>query len=305
MFIVSDSEDVRAISSDDDENLPPIHFASPSGPSVARPPTSPYQTPCTPATGIMFWGSPTMENIKARTTASKKHIRPLGVSNLYDSPSGKLIVIVFNIASNVPINVIYEILLLEERVLDHRIIIISMLKNIYKRNWVCDMNLCLYCVPGAVLSMSTPKGKPTRPPPSLTTPSASKNFSRFKMTMVDELYSQFNRTVFDNKVQRERERERYKSKFFANKQLPVDMKIIWNKKLRTTAGYCCYLGALGDRDARIELSTKVVDSYGRYDRTIILVRNMKILQMTLNFSPSQIVSETRWCMRCAMQPLGL
>ena len=85
----------------------------------------------------------------------------------------------------------------------------------------------------------------------------------------------------------------------------MDLKIIWNKKLRTTAGYCCYLGALGDRNARIELSTKVVDSYGRYDRTIILVRNMKILQMTLNFSPSQIVSETRWCMRCVMQPLGL
>ena len=49
-----------------------------------------------------------MENIKARTTVSKKHIRPLGVSNLYDSPSGKLIVIVFDIASNVPINVIIQ-----------------------------------------------------------------------------------------------------------------------------------------------------------------------------------------------------
>ena len=64
-----------------------------------------------------------------------------------------------------------------------------------------------------------------------------------------------------------RYRERERDIFFANKQLPVDMKIIWNKKLRTTAGYCCYLGALGDRNARIELSTKVVDSYGRYDQT--------------------------------------
>ena len=46
-------------------------------------------------------------------------------------------------------------------------------------------------------------------------------------------------------------------------QLPADMKIIWNRKLRTTAGYCCYEGGLGTRSARIELSTKVVDSYGQ------------------------------------------
>ena len=56
-------------------------------------------------------------------------------------------------------------------------------------------------------SVRTPVGKPTRPPPSLTTPSANKNFSRFKTVMIDELYSHFNRTVFDNKVERERERE--------------------------------------------------------------------------------------------------
>ena len=40
------------------------------------------------------------------------------------------------------------------------------------------------------------------------------------------------------------------------------MSIIWNNKLRTTAGYCCYLGSFGPRTARIELYTKVVDSYG-------------------------------------------
>lgn len=111
--------------------------------------------------------------------------------------------------------------------------------------------------------MSTPRGKPTRPPPSLTTPAATKNFSRFKTTMVAELYSQFNRTVFDNKVpERASEREREMKLHSCNKQLPADMEIIWNKKLRTTAGYCCYLGALGARNARIELSTKVVDNYG-------------------------------------------
>ena len=91
--------------------------------------------------------------------------------------------------------------------------------------------------------------------------------------MVDELYSQFNRTVFDNKVtERERERHTHTHNFFisCNKQLPVDMKIIWNKKLRTTAGYCCYLGAIGARSARIELSTKVVDSYGRHQPSSII-----------------------------------
>ena len=91
VFIVSDSEDVGAISSDDEENLPPIiHFGSPASPPKSPTATSPYQTPCTPASGIMFWGSPTRENIiKAQTTVSKKHRRPLGISNYYDSPTGE------------------------------------------------------------------------------------------------------------------------------------------------------------------------------------------------------------------------
>ena len=89
VFIVSDSEDVGAISSDDEENLRPIiHFGSPAGPPKPPKTASPYQTPCTPASGIMFWGSPTRENIiKAQTTVSKKHRRPLGISNFYDSPT--------------------------------------------------------------------------------------------------------------------------------------------------------------------------------------------------------------------------
>ena len=63
--------------------------------------------------------------------------------------------------------------------------------------------------------MSTPKDKLTRPPPSLTTPSANKNFSRFKTAMIDELYSQFNRTVFDNKVLREGGRDAINFLFLA------------------------------------------------------------------------------------------
>ena len=64
------------------------------------------------------------------------------------------------------------------------------------------------------------------------------------------------------------------------------MKIIWNKKLRTTAGYCCYLGALGARSARIELSTKVVDSYGRYESF------GKILQMKFHFPIADRIRDT-------------
>ncbi len=106
VFIVSDSEDTGAISSDDEENLPPVvHFASPAGPPKP-PPASPYQTPCTPASGIMFWGSPAMENIKAQTTVSKKHRRPLGISNFYyNSPSGEIIYAnIINVAADRVLN---------------------------------------------------------------------------------------------------------------------------------------------------------------------------------------------------------
>ena len=46
-------------------------------------------------------------------------------------------------------------------------------------------------------------------------------------------------------------------------QLPRDTEVVWNKKLRTTAGYCYYLGTESSRCAKIELSFKVVDSYGK------------------------------------------
>lgn len=49
-------------------------------------------------------------------------------------------------------------------------------------------------------------------------------------------------------------------------QLPENMVIIWNKKMRKTAGYCVTgqrEGPEGKRYARIELSEKVCDSAGR------------------------------------------
>lgn len=116
VFIVSDSEDIGAISSDDEENLPPvIHFASPPHPPKPPMATSPYQTPCTPGSGIMFWGSPTRENIKAQTTVSKKYRRPLGISNYYDSSTGELL-----LALTMPILYIPA-----GRVLDHECISIK------------------------------------------------------------------------------------------------------------------------------------------------------------------------------------
>ena len=41
------------------------------------------------------------------------------------------------------------------------------------------------------------------------------------------------------------------------------MPVLWNKRLKTTAGYCYYLGTPSSRKAKIELSLKVVDSYGK------------------------------------------
>lgn len=49
-------------------------------------------------------------------------------------------------------------------------------------------------------------------------------------------------------------------------QLPEKMVIIWNKKMRKTAGYCLTgqtEGSEAKRYARIELSEKVCDSAGR------------------------------------------
>lgn len=49
-------------------------------------------------------------------------------------------------------------------------------------------------------------------------------------------------------------------------QLPEKMVIIWNKKMRKTAGYCVTgqtEGPKAKRYARIELSEKVCDSAGR------------------------------------------
>ncbi|XP_014162029.1 acidic repeat-containing protein [Geospiza fortis] len=80
-----------------------------------------------------------------------------------------------------------------------------------------------------------------------------KYFKKNKEDLAQKLYRLFNSTVFEQK-------------------LPEDMEIIWNKKMRKTAGYCVTGqrgGPEGKRYARIELSEKVCDSADRLRDTLI------------------------------------
>ncbi|NXN23018.1 ACRC protein, partial [Nycticryphes semicollaris] len=74
-----------------------------------------------------------------------------------------------------------------------------------------------------------------------------KYFKKNKEELAEKLYCLYNSTIFEQK-------------------LPEKMKIIWNKKMRKTAGYCVtgqMEGPEAKRYARIELSEKVCDSAGR------------------------------------------
>ncbi|NWR62503.1 ACRC protein, partial [Bucorvus abyssinicus] len=74
-----------------------------------------------------------------------------------------------------------------------------------------------------------------------------KYFKKNKEELAQKLYSLYNSTIFEHK-------------------LPEKMVIIWNKKMRKTAGYCVTgqtEGPEAKRYARIELSERVCDSAGR------------------------------------------
>ncbi|NWV30632.1 ACRC protein, partial [Grantiella picta] len=80
-----------------------------------------------------------------------------------------------------------------------------------------------------------------------------KYFKKNKEELAQKLYKLFNSTIFEQK-------------------LPENMVIIWNKKMRKTAGYCVTgqrEGPEGKRYARIELSEKVCDSADRLRDTLI------------------------------------
>ncbi|XP_054069535.1 germ cell nuclear acidic protein isoform X1 [Rissa tridactyla] len=80
-----------------------------------------------------------------------------------------------------------------------------------------------------------------------------KYFKKNKEELAQKLYCLYNSTIFEQK-------------------LPEKMTIIWNKKMRKTAGYCVTgktEGPEAKRYARIELSEKVCDSADRLRDTLI------------------------------------
>lgn len=80
-----------------------------------------------------------------------------------------------------------------------------------------------------------------------------KDFKQKKHGLATRLYSLYNHTIFDEK-------------------LPDNLEILWNKKMRKTAGYCVTgqkKVPVLQRYARIELSEKVCDSADRLRDTLI------------------------------------
>uniref|UniRef100_A0A8C8AKM0 SprT-like domain-containing protein n=1 Tax=Otus sunia TaxID=257818 RepID=A0A8C8AKM0_9STRI len=80
-----------------------------------------------------------------------------------------------------------------------------------------------------------------------------KYFKKNKEELAQKLYCLYNSTIFEQK-------------------LPEKMVIIWNKKMRKTAGYCVTgqtEGPEAKRYARIELSEKVCDSADRLRDTLV------------------------------------
>lgn len=114
--------------------------------------------------------------------------------------------------------------------------------------------------------------------PSLSNPgnSYSQNFKQKKEELTSRLYQLYNTSVFDNKVflcfhvccfghlATCLQPHTHVFFLFCCSQLPANMQVTWNKKMRKTAGYCItgQERAGGSRYARIELSEKVCDSSG-------------------------------------------
>ena len=110
---------------------------------------------------------------------------------------------------------------------------------------------------------STPLSKPLLhsnfvTPRTVHTPivpsSLNKKFNSNRDTLADSLYYLYNETVFSS-------------------QLPKDLKIIWNKNLTKTAGYCVYKFDKShdtiQRHISINLSTKIITDEDRLKATLI------------------------------------
>ncbi|KAG1935544.1 acidic repeat-containing protein [Pimephales promelas] len=89
---------------------------------------------------------------------------------------------------------------------------------------------------------------------SLADPGSSfcRSFRQKREELTAKLFQLYNSSVFDS-------------------QLPADMSVTWNKKMRKTAGYCVsgQERGTGKRYARIELSDKVCDSADRLRDTLV------------------------------------
>lgn len=148
-FIVSDSEELS-----DDENTVPTY-----------PPLSPisYPTPCTPATGVMFWGSPRTPDKERVKMVQFTERKPLTPKN-YRIPKPQAAATEMKFPST---------------------------------PMTCPLPKAPFT---ARRPHMTPRNYPASFLDSATTPSANKNFTRFKNTMVSELFQMFNQSIFDGMV---------------------------------------------------------------------------------------------------------
>ncbi|RDD39207.1 Acidic repeat-containing protein [Trichoplax sp. H2] len=87
-------------------------------------------------------------------------------------------------------------------------------------------------------------------PAKRNTPWSVRKLKSNRDILVQGLFEEYNRRVFDSK-------------------LPSDFQITWNKKMTKTAGFCIYTRRENARIARIELSEKVCDSTERIRDTLI------------------------------------
>lgn len=202
---MSDSEYLSCEDSDDgDDDRYPMKenlFHTPStGPSTNSPlPGSPvYETPCTPNSGLMFWGSPrnrTGPKNHPRVPLSEKKVFPLTPTN-----------------QTCPRHVPFS---------DRKPLPLTPRDQTAPRYHPRVSFSEKKVVPATPRNQTTgPRHYPdphvpfmerkvlphtprNRPPPRsqpVTTPSANKNFSRFKEDMIAELFREFNRSVFEGQV---------------------------------------------------------------------------------------------------------
>ncbi|KAL4452046.1 hypothetical protein ABPG75_007708 [Micractinium tetrahymenae] len=87
-------------------------------------------------------------------------------------------------------------------------------------------------------------------------PLSASAFKRQRQELTEQLFAEFNRTVFGGR-------------------LPADLEIKWNARLLTTAGLTHYRRDIPDDPyappiytARVELSSKVLDSFSKLERTL-------------------------------------